>query len=143
MPHGSLTLSVMLAVADAQAAKLWYQRALGAAVLWDLGSVVGLEIQGSAFFLGEPESNGWETPEKLGMPTVRVQLLCDDPDQVYARAVESGASGSEGAGHPIQEHKMPWGTYRQGGFVDPYGHIWFVGDRTPLEKHEQVWDSVE
>jgi uncharacterized glyoxalase superfamily protein PhnB len=133
----------MLAVADAQAAKLWYQRALGAAVLWDLGSVVGLEIEGSAFFLGEPELNGWGTPTTLGMPTTRVQILCDDPDQVYARAVEAGANGSEGAGHPIQEHRMPWGTHRQGGFVDPYGHLWFVGDRSPLEAHNQGTNSAD
>ena len=23
----------------------------------------------------------------------------------------------------------------QGGFVDPHGHVWFVGDHTPLGEH--------
>jgi PhnB protein len=27
---------------------------------------------------------------------------------------------------------MPWGTHRQGGFRDPFGHNWSVGDRSPL-----------
>jgi len=37
---------------------------------------------------------------------------------------------------------MPWGPHRQGGFVD-VGHVWFVGDRSPLARHprEQVNDS--
>lgn len=135
MPNKPITVSVMLAVGDAQAASAWYQRALGARVLWDLGSVVGLEILGAPFFLGEPEANGWETPTKLGLTTTRIQIFCDDPDQVWARAVESGANGAEGAGHPIQEHQMPWGVHRQGGFVDPHGHVWFVGDHTPLSEH--------
>jgi hypothetical protein len=34
-------ISVMLAVADTPAAVEWYKRALGATVLWSLGSVAG------------------------------------------------------------------------------------------------------
>jgi hypothetical protein len=41
------------------------EKALGAAVLWSLGSVAGMEIEGAAFFVGEPANNGWESPEKL------------------------------------------------------------------------------
>ena len=59
-PQGPI-LSVMLAVADTPAAVEWYKRALGATVLWSLGSVAGLEIAGAPFFLGEPENNGWES----------------------------------------------------------------------------------
>ena len=55
-------ISVMLAVPDATAAARWYSEALGATELWNLGSVVGLTIAGAPFFLGEPESNGWDTP---------------------------------------------------------------------------------
>jgi catechol 2,3-dioxygenase-like lactoylglutathione lyase family enzyme len=38
----SFHISVMVAVPDAPAAVDWYKRALGADVLWDFGSVVGL-----------------------------------------------------------------------------------------------------
>ena len=122
-------ISVMLAVADAPAAARWYQDALGAVVLWDLGSVIGLSVDGAPFFLGQPENNGWDTPADIGTRTVRVEVFVDDPDAFIARAVAAGADGSVDR---IRDHQMPWGPHRQGGFYDPFGHRWLVGDRTPL-----------
>jgi PhnB protein len=125
-------ISVMLAVPDTQAAARWYQQALGAERLWDLGSVVGLEIAGAPILLGEPENNGWNTPNALGMPSVRIEVFCNEPDAFVANAIAAGAKGSvEG----MRDYDMPWGTHRQGGFADPFGHIWFVGDRSPLSRH--------
>ena len=121
-------ISLMLAVPDEVAAVDWYKRALGARELWNLGSVVGLEIEGAPFFLARPERPDWGTPEKLGGTCVRVEIFCDDPDAFVARAVSAGAHARSG----VREHQMPWGIHRQGGFVDPFGHIWFVGDRSPL-----------
>ena len=121
----------MLAVADAPAAVAWYEKALGATVLWSLGSVVGLEIGGAAFFVGEPANNGWESPKKLGISSARVEVFCDDPDTFIARAVQAGANGSF---DNIENHEAPWGIHRQGGFIDPFGHIWLVGDRSPLNR---------
>jgi uncharacterized glyoxalase superfamily protein PhnB len=121
----------MLAVSDTPAAVKWYKRALGATVLWSLGSVAGLEILGAPFFLGQPERNGWESPEKLGITSARVEVFCDDPDTVIARALEAGAKGSL---DDLRNHEAPWGIHRQGGFVDPFGHIWLVGDRSPLSR---------
>ena len=129
-------ISVMLAVPDAPAALEWYTRALGAKLLWTLGSVAGLEIEGSPFFLGQPERNGWETPQALGMPTCRVEVFCDDPDEFVARALMEGASSRHNrkTSDPVRDNQMPWGTHRQGGFTDPFGHIWLVGDRSPLHR---------
>lgn len=124
-------ISLMLAVADAPAAVAWYTRALGATQLWSLGSVAGLAIAGAPFFVGEPERNGWESPSVLGTTSLRVEVFCDDPDAFIARALEAGARGSL---DKIRNHEMPWGPHRQGGFVDPFGHIWFVGDRSPLNR---------
>lgn len=132
MPIGNVQISVMLAVADAPAALEWYKRAVGAKELWNLGSVVGMEIDGAPIFLGQPESNGWETPEKLGAPSVRIEVFTDDPDSFVARAVAAGANGSVDR---IRNHQAPWGVHRQGGFVDPFGHKWLVGDRSPLTRH--------
>ena len=127
-------ISVMLAVPDAAAAARWYAQALGATQLWNLGSVVGLTVAGAPFFLGEPENNGWDTPTALGSRTVRVEVFVDDPDGFIERAVRAGADGSI---DKIRDHEAPWGVHRQGGFIDPFGHLWLVGDRSPLEKHEQ------
>jgi uncharacterized glyoxalase superfamily protein PhnB len=121
----------MLAVPDAPAATDWYQRALGATELWRLGSVVGLEVEGAPFFLAEPENNGWDSPTDIGTTTVRVEVFVDDPDGFVARAVEAGADGSR---DPVRDHEAPWGTHRQGGFFDPYGHLWLVGDTSPLSR---------
>ncbi len=122
----------MLAVTDTPAALAWYKRALGATELWSLGGVAGLEIAGAPFFLGEPEANGWESPTKLGITSARIEVFCDDPDSFVARAVKAGAKGSL---DPVRNHEAPWGTHRQGGFVDPFGHIWLVGDTSPLKRH--------
>ena len=85
-------ISVMLAVPDAARAVEWYEKALGATQLWNLGSVVGFAVHGAPFFVGEPANNGWEIPEKLGMPSVRIELFCDEPDAVIARALAAGAT---------------------------------------------------
>lgn len=123
-------ISLMLAVSDAPAAVAWYKKALGAKELWSLGSVAGLEIGGAAFFVGEPANNGWESPLKLGLTSARVEVFCDDPDAFIDRAVQAGANGSR---DKIKDHEALWGIHRQGGFIDPFGHIWLVGDRSPLK----------
>lgn len=125
-------ISLMLAVPDAPAAADWYKRALGATELWNFGSVIGLDLAGAPFFVGQPENNGWESPQRLGSTTLRVEVFCDDPDALIARAVKAGAHGAH---DKIRDHEAPWGVHRQGGFIDPFGHLWLVGDRSPLARH--------
>ncbi|GIH95849.1 VOC family protein [Planobispora siamensis] len=124
-------ISLMLAVPDAPAASAWYQRALGATQLWNLGSVIGLEVRGAPLFLAQTESNGWQTPAAAGTTTVRVEVFVDDPDEFADSAAAAGANYHD----PVRDHEMPWGTHRQGGFFDPFGHLWLVGDRSPLHRH--------
>lgn len=122
-------LSVMLAVPDAPAALAWYATALGAKARWNLGSVVAIEIDDALFLIAEPQNNGWSSPSAIGTTTVRVEVFSRDPDAFIARAIAAGANGSL---DNIRDHRMPWGTHRQGGFVDPFGHVWLVGDHSPL-----------
>jgi len=124
-------ISLMMAVEDAPAASAWYQRALGACELWSLAGVAGLEIEGAPFFLHEPTSGGFESPAVLGQTTVRVEVFVDDPDALVRRAVAAGADGSA---DEIKDGQAPWGVHRQGGFRDPFGHIWLVGDKSPLKR---------
>ena len=119
----------MLAVEDAAAAAAWYADALGATELWNLGGVVGLDVDGAAFFLHEP-TGGFTVPS--GAVTARVELFVADPDAFVRRAVAAGADGSA---DPVRDHQAPWGVHRQGGFRDPFGHVWLVGDATPLARH--------
>ncbi len=126
---GGPVISLMLAVPDAPTAVGWYRRALGATELWNLGSVVGLEVEGAPFFLGQPANNGWDSPAQIGTTTVRVEVFVDDPDAFVRRAIEAGANGSRDA---VRDHHAPWGKHRQGGFYDLFGHLWLVGDKSPL-----------
>jgi PhnB protein len=123
-------ISVMLIVPDAPDAITWYKRALGARELWNLGGVAGLEINGAPFFLHEvnPNNPSETSPLEAGRTSTRIELFVNDPDEFLARALSAGATH----GSPIEEHILPWGTHRQGGFQDPFGHTWSVGDRSPL-----------
>ena len=78
---------------------------------------------------GSRLGNGWADPDSVGLPTVRIEVFVDDPDAFVARAAAAGGNVED---HPLRDHAAPWGTHRQGGFVDPFGHLWFVGDRSPL-----------
>jgi PhnB protein len=130
MTSDATVLSVMLIVPDATAAIRWYEEALGATVLWDLGGVAGLAVDGAAFFLHQinPANPRETSPQQAGVTSTRIEVFVDDPDAFIERAVRAGAPAS----HPPTEHEVPWGRHRQGGFVDPFGHVWSVGDRSPL-----------
>lgn len=132
-PRGGTVISCMLAVPNTPTAVDWYRKALGASVLWSLGSVAGLEIDGAPFFLHEPVPNKFADPKEIGTTTVRIEVFVDNPDDVVARAVLAGASARDG----VKDYTVSWGIHRQGGFTDPFGHIWLVGDKSPLNRFEQ------
>jgi uncharacterized glyoxalase superfamily protein PhnB len=125
-------ISVMVIVPDADAAIAWYTDALGATELWNLGGVAGLEVEGAPFFLHEanPDKPGEDSPDRIGATSTRIELFVDDPDGVRERAIAAGAS----PGAEVVDHELSWGTHRQGGFRDPFGHNWSVGDRSPLRR---------
>jgi PhnB protein len=126
----SSVVSVMLIVPEAEGAIAWYKEALGAGELWNLGGVAALEINGAPFFLHEvnPNNPAERSPKESGATSTRIELFVDNPRAVRERAIAAGASrGSE-----IEENERPWGTHRQGGFRDPFGHNWSVGDKSPL-----------
>jgi PhnB protein len=120
----------MLIVPDAEAAIAWYRQALGASVLWNLGGVAGLEIAGAPFFLHEvsPDNPTEVSPDQAQVTSTRIELFADDPDGIVAQAVANGATPGSG----VDDHRVPWGIHRQGGFRDPFGHNWSIGDRSPL-----------
>jgi uncharacterized glyoxalase superfamily protein PhnB len=128
-----VVISVMLIVPDAAAAIAWYRTALGATQLWDLGGVAGLEVNGAPFFIHEvnPRNPRETSPEQAGVTSTRIELFVEDPDGFIDRAVAAGAI----PGTAVEDHSVPWGTHRQGGFHDPFGHNWSVGDASPLRTH--------
>ena len=124
-------ISPMIVVGDGRAAIEFYEAALGARVRWVLGDgqVACLDVDGAPLLLSEENpANDTLTPATAGAMTTRIELFVDDPDAVIARAVAAGAVG----GH-MESRPRPWGEHRQGGFVDPWGQPWLVGDRGPIE----------
>jgi uncharacterized glyoxalase superfamily protein PhnB len=104
---------------------------LGAELLWDLGGVAALHLQGALFLLHEaaPGKKQETGPTEGGRTTTRIEVFVYVPEDMVARATSSGASDVE----PVTDHDAPWGTHSQGGFTDPFGHRWSVGDRSPLQ----------
>src|SRR2546423_14473344 len=125
-PSATAVISVMLAVPDTPAAVEWYKNALGAKVLWSLGSVAGLEVGGAPFFLHEPVKDRFVSPKAIGATTARVEFFVDEPDKVIARAVEAGAVGGG-----IKEHPAFWGAPREGGGFRPLSHRCLVVGQAP------------
>jgi uncharacterized glyoxalase superfamily protein PhnB len=121
----------MLIVSDARAAVAWYTKALGAGRLWDLDGVAGLHVNGAPFFVHEAVAGkARETdPSAAGLTTTRIEVFVDSPDDLVRRAAEAGAVEVE----TVSVHDAPWGPHRQGGFTDPFGHRWSVGDSGPLQ----------
>lgn len=128
-----VSLSVMLIVPDAPAAVSWYKTALGAEELWNLGGVAGLQLRGAPFMLHEavPGRKTEPSPNEVGLTTTRVEVFLDDASALIERAAHAGATNVE----ELTDHEVPWGTHQQGGFTDPFGHRWSVGDRTPLQPY--------
>ena len=131
LPATGPLISLMLAVPDGPQAVAWYKDSLGATELWNLGSVAGLDLDGAPFFVHESTGKGFGAPNSMGTTTARIEVFTDDPDVFVERAVQAGAIR-----HPdgMVDHQMPWGIHRQGGFTDPFGHTWSVGDKSPLSR---------
>ena len=77
-----------------------------------------------------PGKNREPSPTAVGLTTTRIEVFIDEPDELIERAAQAGATDVE----PVSVHETPWGPHRQGGFTDPFGHRWSVGDRTPLQR---------
>jgi PhnB protein len=120
------TIAPMLSVRRGASAVEFYQRALGAEVLFRLdgdggGVVAQLAVQGAGFWVAdESPSDANFSPETLGGGTVRMILVVGDPDALFAQAVAAGAVVVS----PMTDHSYGW---RVGRVVDPFGHHWEIG----------------
>ena len=118
-------IAPMLSVRNGARAVEFYIAALGAAVVFRIdapdGAVVArLAVDGAEFWVADesPEHQNF-SPETLGGGTVRMVLVVDDPDAVFAQAVAAGAKEVWAV-----EERYGW---RLGRIVDPFGHHWEIG----------------
>jgi PhnB protein len=106
------------------AAVTFYQAAFGARILHLIGEgdeiVAQLAIGDAAFWVSPGGSEGPRfSPAAIGGTTGRTLLVADDPDAMFAQAVEHGATP---AAEPTDEH-----GWRLGRIFDPFGHEWEIG----------------
>lgn len=120
------SLAPMLSVRNGARAVAFYKAAFGAQELFCIeapdGAVVAqLSVGQSEFWVADesPENLNF-SPETLGGGTVRMVLVVDNPDAVFAQAIAAGASPV----WPVEDKSYGW---RVGRVVDPFGHHWEIG----------------
>lgn len=119
------TIKPVLSVRNGSAAIDFYIRAFAAEELTRVtgedGSVVAeLSIHGAGFYLAdESPSNGNFSPETIGGNSVRLELLVEDPDSVFANALAAGAKEI----YPVADQDY---GFRLGRLADPFGHHWEI-----------------
>jgi PhnB protein len=120
------SISPMLSVRRGANAVEFYKQAFGARELFRLdgenGDVVAQLAVGEADFWVADESpeNKNFSPESIGGATTRMVMVVDDPDTVFARALNAGATQV----WPVADQEYGW---RVGRVVDPFGHHWEIG----------------
>lgn len=117
-----------LFVSDVANAVKFYERGLGAKerrrwINTD-GSmhVAEMDIAGALFHIHEQVSDNEVSPKELGVTTVSIGILVDDPDALVSTAVASAATLDS----VVTDYSY---GFRQGSFTDPSGHHWLIEKR--------------
>lgn len=115
-----------VSVPDADTALAFYKAAFGAVDIErhadDSGQVqvAQLWIGGAAFWV---QTDSDIDPATVAVRPVRMILSVDDPDAVFARAVEAGAT--------VVNAMYEGHGWRIGRIIDPFGHHWEIGRPLP------------
>jgi PhnB protein len=103
----------------------FYKAAFGAVEVFRLGDagddvIARLSVHGAEFWVGGESPRHFNfSPESLNGSTVRIIFTVPDPDAVFARALQAGATQIFAVS---EEH-----GWRVGRVADPYGHHWEIG----------------
>jgi len=126
IPENMHSITPFLVCAGASDAIAFYKSAFGAVELSRLAAPDGkvmhamIRIGDSNLMLVDANPDcGVAGPVKGAGTPVTIHLYVEDADQVFARAVEQGAT----ARMPVSD--MFWGD-RFGTLVDPFGHSWSI-----------------
>jgi PhnB protein len=124
-PPMETTITPLLTVSDAAAAVEYYKRAFGAREVerHEAGNgriVVEMKVDAAPFVVVDENAEAFNySPRALRGTSVRIAIFVDDPDAVFARAIDNGGKEL----FPMAD--QPYGL-RQGRVEDPFGHHWMV-----------------
>ena len=136
-PDGYQGATPYLSVRNADEAIAWYQKALGAKLIYRMewnGKVGHADLKlGGAFVMLSDEfpEMGSASPETLGGTTVSLLVYVPDVDSAFATALAAGARQQ----YPVD--LKPWGD-RSGQIIDPYGHRWTLATHVEDVSFEEV-----
>lgn len=114
------SIAPWLTIKNAQQAVEFYKAAFGAEETYRMeegGLVVRLSVDGGVFWVsGELESSD---KENIGSEHIRMILTVANPDEVFAKALQAGATEI----FPVGEDY----GWRLGRLADPFGLHWEIG----------------
>jgi PhnB protein len=118
------TIAPNLIVANGRDAIEFYKSGLGAVELHRVGDddvVAQLSVGGAEFWIAGGESAELRrfSPNSLPGRSVTMIMTVEDPDAVWQRAVQAGATPEA----PMYEAH----GWRLGSIIDPFGHRWEIG----------------
>lgn len=121
------SIAPWLSVRSSAKAVAFYKNAFNAVETYriedpDGNAVVKLSVDGAEFWLSDLPSDNSNT-EVLGASTIRMILTVNNPDAVFAQALQAGATEV----FPVAEEH----GWRLGRLFDPFGLHWEIGK--PIE----------
>jgi uncharacterized glyoxalase superfamily protein PhnB len=141
VPEGLHTLTPHLVVKGGAEAIEFYQKALGAELVYKLADAGGrllhadLKVGDSRFFLCDAFPDYGSHAPDGSKHSFHVHLYVENADAAVDRAVKAGATVLA----PLQN--MPWGD-RYGTILDPFGHHWSIAshieDVTPEQLQQRM-----
>jgi PhnB protein len=138
IPAGPRAITAYLTIKGAAKGIEYYKKAFGAKELMRWTGKDGrvghaeIEISGTPVFISDEHPEiGVISPETLGGTCVGLHLLVENADATFARAVAAGGKTIR----PMEDE--PWGE-KSGTLQDPFGHRWFVTQRTAEVSADEV-----
>ncbi len=122
MPNIKTAIQPWLTIKNAAKAVAFYKAAFGAVETYRMeegGLVVRLSVDGAAFWVNGDLGEDDAATENINSENVRMILTVADPDGLFARAIQAGATEI----FPVGE-EYGW---RLGRLVDPFGLHWEIG----------------
>ena len=136
-PEGYAGVTPYLSVRNADEAIAWYQKALGAELVYRMewnGKVGHAELKlggGFVMLADEFADMGILGPESRGGTTVSLLLYVADANAAFAAALAAGARQV----HPVD--MKPWGDL-SGQIDDPFGHRWTLATHVEDVSFEEI-----
>lgn len=127
--NNKTSIQPWLSVQNATAAVSFYTNAFNAIETYRLetpdGLLIKLSVNGAEFWISGSSNDKIDNNKELQAENIRMILIVDDPENVFAKCIEAGAIEIFPVG---EEH-----GWKLGRIADPFGLHWEIGH--PVDAH--------